>query len=62
MFNWLVKFVCNCAGLVKCKTERSIPLLILSSLLHSSSTSSLMSMLEPEEMDEFDDDELLLLS
>jgi hypothetical protein len=22
MFNWLVQFVCDCAGLVKCKTER----------------------------------------
>ena len=22
MFNWLIQFVCNCSGLVKCKTER----------------------------------------
>ena len=22
MFNWLIQFVCDCAGLVKCETER----------------------------------------
>ena len=65
MFNWLIQFVCNSASLVKCESKRKrefsiadivvvAPFVVVVVIAH-------VQTLEPEEIDEFENDELLLL-